>query len=59
MMAEQIEVWGYPKIGLTHVDEDRNLKNRVRVQVVEFNTIVVKKPTEEISRGEPEPGLEE
>ena len=58
-MAEKIEVWDYPQVGLAHMDKDRDLKNRVWVQGMKFNTIVVKKPTEEISLGESEPVLEE
>jgi Fe2+ or Zn2+ uptake regulation protein len=48
-----------PKISLTEMDKNDDLKNRVRVQMDQLNLIVVKKSSKEITSRESKPALEE
>jgi hypothetical protein len=59
VVFEQGEVWRNPKVRLTEMDKNGDLKNRVRVQMDQLNLIVVKKSSEEIASRESKPTLEE
>ena len=47
-ILEQIEVRFDPQERLAEMDKDRNMKNRIRGQVMNLNPPVVKKTSEEI-----------
>ena len=50
-ILEQIEVRFDPQERLAEIDKDRNMKNRIRGQVMYLNPPVVKKAPEEIRNG--------
>jgi len=43
-----------PQESLTEMDKDRNMKNRIRGQVMYLNSLVVKKASKEIKNRKPE-----
>jgi hypothetical protein len=47
-VAEEVEVVFYPQEGLIAMNKDRNMENRVGVEVTMLNAIIEKKAPEEI-----------
>ena len=43
-----------PQERFTEMDKDRNMKNRIRAQVMYLNSLVVKKASKEIKNRKPE-----
>ena len=46
-VAEEIKMWKNAKIGFTEMDEDRNVKDRVRAQIAKTNGIILNQSVEE------------
>ena len=51
----QVEVWGDPQERLTQVDKDRDLRDRVRLEMSYLEPIEEKEPAEEGPRGKAKP----
>jgi hypothetical protein len=58
VIFEQREIWRNPHEGFTQVDKNSNLENGVRVQMDEFNLVVIKESTEKIASREAKSVLE-
>jgi hypothetical protein len=59
IVLEQRKVGLNPKIGFTKVDKNRDLENGVRVEMNQFDLVVVQKATKEVVGGKTKPVLEE
>jgi hypothetical protein len=59
IVFEHGKVWGNHKISFAKVDKNGDLKNGVKVEMNQFNLVVVKKDAEEIVDQESKSALEE
>jgi hypothetical protein len=59
VVLPQGKVGSDAQIALTQGDENRNLQNRVGIEILHLNPIMMKEPTKEVARRHPEPPLME
>jgi hypothetical protein len=58
-LSEQVPVGLDPHEGLAEVDEDRDVKDSIRVQVQVLDTVVLEETLEEVAHWESQPALYE
>jgi hypothetical protein len=57
-MLKWIEVWEYDNICLTEVDKDGDLKNKIWIQMNQFDFVVMEEATQKLVGWETKPVLE-
>jgi hypothetical protein len=51
-VAKEVELGFYPQEGFIEMNKDGNMENRIRVEVMELDTIIEEKTVKEIRYGE-------